>query len=256
MGWQKRDRDIEQRKSFRCGVADAQQDAELKVGRRLIPVRLFNESSGGFAAWAERDLGVTAEDVVQLFTNAGGFEVRVAHVARIEPEDAKGEPLFRVGLERLHELEFPSDRLRRRRRALGWLRLGALLPSSVSVVVILTILILAIVTGGVAVLRKPRPPESRGFVQRECQPRQPAHGRADSLAKGVQQVTLSKAQQERIRQIAEMTARAFQELDSRWKNDTPEQRARRQQLLLEATRREILSLLTEEQRERWQSVFE
>ena len=47
MGGKRQGRD--QRKSFRCTVADTCQRCELKVGSHLLPARLLDESAGGFA---------------------------------------------------------------------------------------------------------------------------------------------------------------------------------------------------------------
>ena len=100
-------KEFDQRKSFRCPIPESQQEAELRVRWRRFAIRLFNESSGGFAALTDRDLGVAVGDMLTLTTGGGRYEVRVAHVTPIEPVQTEGEnagAVFRLGLERLHEL--------------------------------------------------------------------------------------------------------------------------------------------------------
>ena len=106
------DRGFDQRKSYRCPVDQTHAAAELAVGRRRVPIRLYNESSGGFAAVADSDPGVSLGDVVGLRTCNGTFEVRVAHVSRVETpagENRIRPPQFRLGLERLRDLASLSD---------------------------------------------------------------------------------------------------------------------------------------------------
>jgi len=102
------ERDFGQRRSFRSGLPAGQQEALLEVGRRRFAVRLLDESVEGAAVWTGRDVGVKADDVVRLTTTFGRFEARVVRVAQIEPAETDGsreKPLFRLGLERLPELE-------------------------------------------------------------------------------------------------------------------------------------------------------
>ena len=81
------------------------------MGRRRFAVRLLDESVEGAAVWTVRVVGVKADDVVRLTTTFGRFEARVVRVAQIEPAETEGsreKPLFRLGLERLPELETSS----------------------------------------------------------------------------------------------------------------------------------------------------
>jgi len=96
--------DFPQRRSYRCGLLAAQQEAMLEAGPRQLAVRLLNESVEGAAVWTDRDPGVKADDVVWLSTTFGRFEARVVHVTQLEPSASRGSgdgPRFRLGLERL-----------------------------------------------------------------------------------------------------------------------------------------------------------
>ena len=104
------ERDFGQRRSFRCGLPARQQEALLEIGRRRFRVALLDESVEGAAVWTDRDLGVKADDMVRVSTSFGHFRARVVRVAQIEPAETDGsreKPRFRLGLERLPELESP-----------------------------------------------------------------------------------------------------------------------------------------------------
>jgi len=107
----------EQRKSFRCAISSQPQDGELKVDSVWLPVRLLDQSAGGFAILVEGTPGIEVDDVVQLHTNTGWFEVSVAYITLVEPSEAEaelkaeveteaedGNRVFRLGLRRLGEL--------------------------------------------------------------------------------------------------------------------------------------------------------
>jgi len=108
--------ETDHRKAFRCNVPDSQQEAVLCVGKRRLAVRLQNESAGGFAVWCERNPRIAPHDEARFFTSFGKFEVRVAHVAAVEPDPLGAEPEgdlapatppggFRLGLELLREMD-------------------------------------------------------------------------------------------------------------------------------------------------------
>jgi len=108
--------ETDHRKAFRCNVPESQQEAVLCVGRRRLAVRLENESAGGFALWCERNPRIAPDDKARFFTSFGKFEVRVAHVAEVEPDPPGEEPEgglarstpprgFRIGLELLREMD-------------------------------------------------------------------------------------------------------------------------------------------------------
>lgn len=103
--------DRDDRKSFRCPVADTRQQCELKVGRDMLSARLLDESAGGFAVLVERLAGIEVEQIIHLRTNSGAFIVRVVHVAEVVLPDDDETPVgseaswFRLGLLRVGEAE-------------------------------------------------------------------------------------------------------------------------------------------------------
>jgi len=100
---------VNRRESFRCPVASRRM-AELVAGDSRVPVVVENESATGFGVTTDQPLRVHQGDVVQLQTDAGSFEVRVARIAVAEaaatesgPKRAGGKTL-RLGLERIRDL--------------------------------------------------------------------------------------------------------------------------------------------------------
>jgi hypothetical protein len=249
-------REYEQRKSFRCRVAQPRQAAELKVGRRRIPIVLFNESAGGFGAWVECDPRVKAGELLQLMIGPDRLEVRVAHVTEVEAASAEpecGKPLFRVGLKRLRELDAaPGERA-----AAGRFSRERFLPSSTSIVVGATLLIVAVVMGGFGMVLHDAGAGRQGMSVWGRSPlNNPLPRARQSLGQVVRNLGLSAPQQEDIQEIAESSAQTLRQLDAQWADDPPEERSRKQAIVLEAARREVYRLLDEKQRERWKSLFE
>ena len=113
MGRQKPIRD--QRKSFRCAVAEARQSCELKVGPIVMPASLVDESSGGYAVVVDRPTGLDVNQTAELRTDAGWYAVRVVHITKVQPRQYEGVsltrpgPWYRLGLRRLGEAA-PPDR--------------------------------------------------------------------------------------------------------------------------------------------------
>ena len=106
------ERGLFRRRSFRCRVPEGQQGAVLTAGQRRYPVQLFNESAEGAGAWAERDPGVKADDLVELITTFGRFQARVIHVTQLDAataEAASTAPRFRMGFEWVRELPMPPE---------------------------------------------------------------------------------------------------------------------------------------------------
>ncbi len=106
----------EQRQSFRCNVADARRSAELRIGNERYRVMLLDESAGGFAVLMDRQPAAAADGPVELTTDAGDFEVRIAHVVQTElpgagpASDAEPQRRYRVGLVRVRDID-PFDRI-------------------------------------------------------------------------------------------------------------------------------------------------
>ena len=247
---------VDQRKSYRCRVPEGQEHAELQVGRRRTPIRLFNESAGGFAALVEGNPGIKVDDVLELITSLGRFEARVAYVSQVMQASSgrkQGEPLLRIGLERLRDLS-PVARFEAQpdRASTNWPTTTVLAVGCVALVIV------AVVFGTTALTSGPDGPD--GPV--------PPPGVADGAlavaglaaepapAETLSQLGLSDAQQRQIQAAAAMAAKTFQELDGQWNDDTPGQRTRKQAMVWGAARREILDRLTDEQRKRWEQSFQ
>jgi hypothetical protein len=107
-------RQAESRKTYRCAVPGSRQEAVLSVGRRRIQVQLENESSGGFAAWCERDPRLKRDDEAYLHTALAKFEVRVAYVTEVGR--ARKQQLL-VEVTRREIMSFLSDEQQERWRA-------------------------------------------------------------------------------------------------------------------------------------------
>ena len=105
------------RGALRCPLPQSRQEAVLKVGEDHVMVRLVDESAEGFAVLAERTPGVEVDDVIQLWTTAGRFEVRVASIAQegasrtyLPQVRSQVRSPSRLGLERLRDLGIQEDR--------------------------------------------------------------------------------------------------------------------------------------------------
>jgi hypothetical protein len=249
------DQSFDQRKSFRCAVAGSQQTAELRVRRRRWQVQLFNESSGGFGALSAEAPTLVVGDVARLSCAQGEFEVRVAYVRRHVSDggDSPGEqPLYRIGLERLHDVTEMQGAaagfrdLRARRFGIG----GALVAGG------LTVCLLGAVAGAVAVASNAYHPWVRQFTRWRSGAERSDPMSADAFGSVVRQLGLTKTQERHVQNLAEETARALQEVDEYWKDEPAEERAIKQAVLVEAAKREVLRLLTPEQRSRWKMLVE
>jgi hypothetical protein len=117
-------RSADQRRTIRIPVPEERRYAELRVGRRTIPARLLNESSGGFAVQLDRDSSVTSGQSLILGTASGWCRVRVIYLQR------SSDGLY-VGMQRLGDLPadwnkwmsvriWPFHRLRIPLPGLGW----------------------------------------------------------------------------------------------------------------------------------------
>ncbi|NQU21386.1 MAG: hypothetical protein HQ567_08895 [Candidatus Nealsonbacteria bacterium] len=240
---------INQRKSYRCQVPEGQEYAELQVGRRRTPIRLFNESAGGFAALVQANVRVKVNDVLGLSTTMGRFEVRVAYVSEvIQASSGKGqeEPLLRIGLDRLDDSS-PSARSKPRPN-----HAKSNLPmTTILAVACVALVIVAVVFGTAALTSGPDGPVRLPDVT-NGKLALPGPGGEPAPAQELSEIGLSDAQHRKIQAAAAMAAKTFQELDGQWNDDTPEQRARKQAMVWDTARREILNRLTNEQQKRWE----
>lgn len=117
-------RSADQRQSVRLPVPPEREYAELRVGRRTIPARLLNQSSGGFAVQLDRNSPVTIGQAFVLRTAAGWYRVRVVYLQQND------EGRY-VGMQQLGDLPadwhngmslriWPFHRLRVPLPSLGW----------------------------------------------------------------------------------------------------------------------------------------
>jgi hypothetical protein len=247
-------RGSDQRKSYRYPVDETHQAAELAVGRRPVPICLYNESAGGFAAVADVDPRVSLGDVVGLRTCGGTFEVRIAHVSRAEPaagDDPSVPCTFRLGLERLRELASLADVQPRSHAGLWKIGGSRFLPSSAVLTAAVILLLVAAAMNGITMWCSAQTPAQAKLSSVLPEPQSASSGSTSASAETLGQIGLTPAQQIRLQKIAANAGRALQEIDAQWQRDPPEQRARKQSVLFDAVQREILQSLPAEQRAGW-----
>jgi hypothetical protein len=116
------------RKSVRCPLVGTN-DGELEFSpEKRVPVRIENESAGGFGIYCNADVSLWENEVLMLYRGADVYEVRVAHVSEVEVPRRSEEPEpewlpLRIGLERLRlvaENSGPIDRKHWLKRLFGY----------------------------------------------------------------------------------------------------------------------------------------
>jgi hypothetical protein len=260
------DRRNEQRKSYRCPVAPAQQEAELRFRGRRLPVRLYNESAGGFAACSEQEPDLKPGDTVELANGTDSFPVRVAHVGRIEPKPgvAVGATVFRIGLDRMDSAPPPSEKKNQAGQYQPSRATLRLLPTNVSAVVVSTavslLIAFALAAGLAYLIRQNHPlaqylyhghaPQALGSTVGDAAPTPKS-----PLAEVAPELGLSDAQQRRVHDAAEAMASAFADLDPLWRHVDARDRSKKQAQLWEAAEKEILRTLKDEDRRRWEPIL-
>jgi hypothetical protein len=261
-----KNRSQEQRKSYRCPVPTDHQQAELQIGRRRQPVRLINESSGGFAAWVDGDVGVATGSVLQLCTPAGDFLVRVVHVGIVGagPTDSEdGKATYCLGLQRLEDVVGAPEEQRRGRFFQGSLHRTLFFAESKMGLALLATLFVAIVGAGAVAAAihwkylGQRPTRTgRGYSPTLAAALKLPDGEEPTLAAVAQHLGLNAPQEAKVRRVIESAAETLGELDRRWQDDEPEVRARKQAIFFDAAWREVLQALTPEQRAHWEAVMQ
>lgn len=114
----------EKRRGVRFPVPGEFVDAQLLVGDVEIPVRLIDESSGGFGLFVESKPPIQRDDVIEVRTHRGRYRVRVAYVRpcgevsriHVVEQDGSGEiqtvaepeadEQYCIGVESVEDLSF------------------------------------------------------------------------------------------------------------------------------------------------------
>jgi hypothetical protein len=142
----------DQRKSFRCAVADSRRCCQLKIGDSVLPAAMLDESAGGFSVLVERLPDLSAGQTAVLHTKTGTFDVRVVHGVQVEAAEAASSvtgvphgPWFRLGLSRLGETSPPQPPRASLFAGSLHVRLGQWCPTSAAVLTIGVLLAVTIV---------------------------------------------------------------------------------------------------------------
>lgn len=276
-------KDLDKRRSRRYPAWIANGRGELQIGERRLPVRLLDQSAGGYAVLANECPGIRRGDVIQLHVEVESFEMRVTYVG----EESSGDPQahgmsYRIGLERVKEF-LPQERVELPHH--GWL--AALLrrtrprylSSNLGVGLILAavvacapLVVLVLFQHFVHQASGESAAENRAPEQTLAQPdgvaaKAAASGRepgwADFIrlpgASGflvpsvIRELALTEAQQQQMRRIAAKTEEAFRGSVAEWERMSRQGRARSQADLLKAARKEAIDALTPEQRLKYEA---
>jgi hypothetical protein len=108
---------LEQRKSYRYSVPSLRQDGELRFGEFRLPVRLLDQSAGGFAAMSRQPPGVEIDSAGLLRAGDDWHEIRLINVTPMEPPESEETSTpedqgqcFRLGLYRLGDAFDPDKK--------------------------------------------------------------------------------------------------------------------------------------------------
>lgn len=129
----------ERRRSFRF-INRQPPAATLEIGHKRVPALILDESTEGFSVLMEQDLGVQVGDVLRLRTETTIDEVRVANVGR----EAHGRR-YRIGLQRLRELEVLGSPVPKIPWLVRWFRSDPAVPgqSMVGATLLIGVLVIA-----------------------------------------------------------------------------------------------------------------
>lgn len=108
---------FEKRTSLRLPVLGPQQDGELRIGDRRMPVQILDQSANGFAALASNisDLAVGSNGLLRV--GEDWFDIRLANISPVElPESEESflpevqEQYYRLGLYRITDTLDPDKK--------------------------------------------------------------------------------------------------------------------------------------------------
>jgi hypothetical protein len=100
----------DERKSPRYGVPEARQSCELKIGAKILPASLVNESEDGFSVLIDRLDGLKSGKKVELHTHKGWYQVRIIYInMAARPAGAAPEcgSWYRLGMKIKKRLQKP-----------------------------------------------------------------------------------------------------------------------------------------------------
>jgi hypothetical protein len=264
----------DRRKARRFPVLEGHQQATLRVGDVSIPVRLVDQSATGFAIHVDEPPGVFPGEVVWLQTVAGWTEVRVVK-ARHEVDGTQ------IGLERIADLAsgpqergrlIPEQLAQENPRNNVWPLLVLVLGLASLLGFLAWTAVQRHMTDGLTAAVLPQAPEAapdpRPAAVRAIE--HEATRRAIELHKSIQQfgaamlslpevvehLKLSKAQQERLKQIVHAAGQEENKLRRSGKAGGDREAEEKVQQLRHAASEAAMQVLDEAQREQWKTMFE
>jgi hypothetical protein len=99
----------ERRNLSRIPIPLAQSATLLRRGFAQFRVHLVDQSPTGFAITGPRRLNIQRGDLLQIRTNEGWIEVRLAHIGPLETDDYPADFDCILGVERVRNLGFGPD---------------------------------------------------------------------------------------------------------------------------------------------------
>ena len=271
----------EQPRSLCFPAAESLQKAVLKIASTKRSVTLLDDSAEDICVVLEGSPNFWIDDVGELQTTIGWFEVRVASIVRIEGEGENSAPKrvkFRVGLRRLREVA-SSVREPSRNKVVHLVRcvLVALFPLerngifsgiAVALLLITTPLVLAALAWNHTSPMAMKVSEWRENVFGRSVSTESTESVADSdlrnsanqlpgaepflLPKLADALSLTQEQRASLSRLNAATQQALRDFDQLWQNDSQSEHAKRRTMILDTARQEALRLLTDEQRDRWE----
>ncbi|MGO9111792.1 MAG: hypothetical protein ACLP9L_21405 [Thermoguttaceae bacterium] len=161
----------QRRQSHRFGAGDAVQGELVLADRSRWPVRLLDQSAGGFAVETDGPTPLGRGDMAELCTDSFSSAVHVVYATAIEPGDedcdsdadaSESVQRFRLGLMRLSDLAIPSHKNEDDRRWVPWhLSLPANHRGQIVLFLgVLTIPVIAMIIFGILLSTRPSPSSS------------------------------------------------------------------------------------------------
>jgi hypothetical protein len=241
-------RQDDRRRSFRYGVDPTRRDARLFCGHRSVAVQIVNESAGGFGVACDVRPHVRPGEEARLECATGTFAVRVTYVLERARTEEHGKPAtvaYRLGLERTADLGAAAADQATRRAIQGTAGQSAPMHPVKSLALTAIVAFLASLAVGSAVhLHGARAVVVEGTAGGPAAP--PAPSRPQMLSLVSDRLGLSKAQREQFEHVAHGASAAVRELDVCWQSEAPEHRRRKENLVLEAVKEDVIRMVGNE----------